>query len=271
VTQSINKISGPVRRRLKKVLQKHQDGNYRRRTNAILLLHEGYNVSETAQLVKATRRSIGDWRTRYEIHGEAGLVPENPEPPSNTVTDKVCTMLIELVQKESKDCGYLRSRWTSEMLAQQVHERIGQRIHSSTVRRLLPRRGLVWNRARPTLCIQAPLKTPKMRAIKKALKKADADNPVFYVDEVDSDFNPRIGNCWMEKGSQTTRPTPGKNQKHYIAGALNTVTGNVVWVVWEKKNSEFYFNQSIIPGLIKLNYCGNNYMTTLLEIIGFRQ
>ena len=240
MTLSINKITRSVRRRLKEILQKHQDGNYRRRVNAILLLNEGYNVSETAKLVKASRSSIRNWRARYENQGEVGLVPEEPGRPANTVNDKVCTILLELIQKETKDFGYLRSRWTSEMLAEQVYEHIGQFIHSSTVRRLLPTLGIVWNRARPTLCIQDPLKTPKMKAINKALKKANSDNPVFYVDEVDIDFNPRIGNCWMKKGSQTAIPTPGKNQKRYLAGALNTTTGNVVWVEWEKKNSDIF-------------------------------
>jgi len=169
-----------------------------------------------------------------------GLIPEEPGRPADTVNDKVCTILIELVQKESSDFGYLRSRWTSEMLAEPVYEQVGQRIHSSTVRRLLPQLGIVWNRARPTLCIQYPLKTLKMKVINKALKKANAGNLVFYVDEVDIDFNPRIGNCWMNKGSQTTIPTLGKNHKQTIAGALNTVTGNVVWVVWEKNNSELF-------------------------------
>ncbi len=240
MTHSINKIARPVRRRLKKIHQKHPNGNYRRRANAIILLNKGYNVSETAQLVNASRSSIRDWRARYETHGEVGLVPEEPGRPAETVNDKVCTILLELIQKNPGDFDYLRSRWTSEMLAEQIFEQGGQRIHSSTVRRLLPTLGVVWNRARPTLCIQDPLKTSKMKAINKALKKSNTDNPVFYVDEVDIDFNPRIGNCWTQKGSQTTVPTPGKNQKQYIAGALNADTGNVIWVVWEKKNSDIF-------------------------------
>ena len=175
-------------------------------------------MSATAELVKASRSSIRDWRTRYETHGEVGLVPEEPGRPTETVNDKVCTVLLELIQKNPADFGYLRSRWTSEMLAEQVFEQSGQPIHSSTVRRLLPSLGVVWNRARPTLCIQDPLKTPKMKAINKALKKSNADNPVFYVDEVDIDFNPRIGNCWMKKGSQTSVPTPGKIRNSILRG-----------------------------------------------------
>jgi len=79
-----------------------------------------------------------------------------------------------------------------------------------------------------------------MRAIRKALAEASESNPVFHVDEVDIDLNPRIGSCWTSKGQQEAVPSPGKNQKHYLAGALNARTGKVVWVEWPKKNSEIF-------------------------------
>lgn len=126
------------------------------------------------------------------------------------------------------------------MLAEQLQGQLSIFIHASTVRRLLPKLGVVWNRARPTLCIKDPKKAQRMKAIKKALSKADKDHPVFYVDEVDIDLNPRIGNGWMKKGQQTAIPTPGKNQKRYLAGALNATTGKVIWVEWAKKNSEIF-------------------------------
>ena len=68
-----------------------------------------------------------------------------------------------------------------------------------------------------------------MRCKRRALRKASADEEVFYVDEADIDLNPRIGPAWMPKGEQMTVPTPGKNRKHYLAGALNARTGAVVW------------------------------------------
>lgn len=80
-----------------------------------------------------------------------------------------------------------------------------------------------------------------MKAINKALENANAENPVFYIDEADVDLNPRIGSCWSVKGKQTRIPTPGKNQKSYLAGALNSQTGQIVWVEWEKKNSFIFY------------------------------
>jgi len=46
-----------------------------------------------------------------------------------------------------------------------------------------------------------------MQAIEKALKQASEAEPVFYVDEVDIDLNPRIGSCWSLKDQQSVEPT----------------------------------------------------------------
>jgi len=240
LTNSINEIPRAVRRRLKTISQKNSGPNYRRRANALLLLYDGYNVSQTAELMKASRTSVRLWRDRSIRLGEAGLVPGSRGRPVETVTDEVCVKLLELVQEKPSAYYYLRSRWSSEMLAKQLCKHLSMVIHSSTVRRLLPQLGINWNRARPTLHIKDPHKTRKMKAIKKALRKTDGSCPVFYVDEADVDLNPRIGSGWMKKGTQSAIPTPGKNKKNYLAGALNAATGNVIWVEWEKKNSEIF-------------------------------
>lgn len=237
---SIEEMPRAVRRRLRRVVQKHSDGDYRRRAMALLLLNQGKDVSDIARTLKASRNSVRHWRHRYAQYGEAGLVPEPRGRREETVNERLCATLLTLVQAQPGDYGYLRSRWTSEMLAERVYEALAIPIHASTVRRLLPKLGVVWNRARPTLCIKDRRKARKMKAIRKALERASDTHPVFYVDEADIDLNPRIGYGWMQRGQQTTVPTPGKNQKRYLAGALNAKTGKVVWVEWEKKNSEIF-------------------------------
>jgi hypothetical protein len=170
--------------------------------------------------------------------------------PADTVTEALCSQLLALIGSKPEDSGYLSSRWTSQMLAEQLWERMKSSIHASTVRRLLPKLGVVWRRARPTLCIKDPKKVQKMKEIDKALKQACAEYPVFYVDEVDIDLNPRIGHAWMKRAEQMAVPTPGKNEKRYLAGALNAATGKVIWVEWEKKNAEIF-----ILLLAKLRKC----------------
>ena len=48
---------------------------------------------------------------------------------------------------------------------------------------------------------------------------------------------PTISGCWMRSGQQRQVDTPGQNQSHYVFGAVNAVTGELVWVIWERKNN----------------------------------
>ncbi len=80
MTVSIDKMPRPVRRRLKQVVRKSKDSNHSRRANAMLLLWEGHRKSQVARLLQAARSSVDDWLRRYEMVGEAGLIPERPGP-----------------------------------------------------------------------------------------------------------------------------------------------------------------------------------------------
>ena len=145
-----------------------------------------------------------------------------------------------LAKGEPGDYGYLRSSWTSEILAQEVNRQLKCQLHSSTFRRLMPLLGYGWRRSRPTLCLKDPKKAEKMAAIDKALARPEPRTDLFYVDEVDIDLNPKTGFCWSRKGQQNAIPTPGKNQKRYLAGALHARTGKVVWVEGKRKSSDLF-------------------------------
>ena len=54
---------------------------------------------------------------------------------------------------------------------------------------------------------------------------ASAEEPVLYSDEVDIHLNPKIGCDWMLRGEQRCIVTPGKNEKFYLAGALDVRAG----------------------------------------------
>lgn len=126
---------------------------------------------------------VQTWQRRYEDFGEAGLAPEQRGRPTETVTEALCATVLGLIQVPPGDDGYLRSRWTSEMLAEQLYKTESIPIHASTVRRLLPRPrlGVVWNPARPTLCIQDRTKAHKMKAIKKRWTRPVKFIPFFML------------------------------------------------------------------------------------------
>ena len=238
---SVTKIGRAVRRRLTKVVQRSRDHDHARRAQAILGLREtSGNISETARRCHASRHSVRLWKSRDEAGGEAGLAPLARGREEWKASACALAKLNELIRTEPGLYGYIRSRWSSALLAVEMARCGMVEIHATTVRRWLSRLCVVWRRARPTLCIADPGKSARMRAICGVLKRASVDEEVFYVDEADIDLNPRIGPAWMPRGEQMTVPTPGKNRKHYIAGALNARTSAVVWIDHVAKTSELF-------------------------------
>ena len=152
----------------------------------------------------------------------------------------VLSVLEAVVRQDPRELGYLRSRWSSQLLAIELANKSGVQVHATTVRRWLAKLRFGYRRARPTTMRRDPRKVERLAAIEATLSENDPHTEVFHVDEADVDLNPRIGSSWMRCGEQTTVPTPGQNQKHYIAGALHAHTGRVVWVEHHRKTSALF-------------------------------
>lgn len=240
---SVTEIPRAVRRRLKTAMHKTRDKDYSRRVLALLHLWKtGGDVAKVATMLCAARSSVYRWQAHYETYGEVGLVPQRRGRSDYKANEIVLEALHALLKVSPRSLGYLRSRWSSELLAKVLCEQTGIAVHAATIRRWLKRSDIRWRRARPTLHIRDPRKAERMQAITQALDTKEARTEVFFVDEADIDLNPRIGPAWRPRGEQEAIPTPGKNQKCYVAGALHARTGKVTWCEWERKNSLLFIH-----------------------------
>jgi transposase len=150
--------------------------------------------------------------------------------------------LEELIYTPPAELGWTRTTWTTEALAKQLAEDTGITFHRSHVHRLLQGLGMRWGRPRagPLRYTTKAAKSRKVNRIKRAIADLPADEVAVYADEVDIHLNPKIGPCWMPRGVQFDVETPGKNQKRYVFGGLNTRTGHLVWLCSERKNSAVF-------------------------------
>ena len=96
----------------------------------------------------------------------------------------------------------------------------------------------MWRRIQPTLRIADPRKSELVHAIHRTLRRASADERVFYGDEAGIDLSPRIELAWMPRGELMTVPMPGKKLKHYVPGSLSARIGAAVSIGHAAKNSE---------------------------------
>ena len=238
---SVIEMTRAVRRRLERVVRNSREKDYARRALAVLHLWETQgNVAEVAHRVRAARSSVYRWLSLYETYGEDGLRPQARGRSDWKATEEVLSMLESIAREDPRERGYLRSRWSSQLLAMELESRSGVEVHATTVRRWLARLRFRYRRARPTTLRRDPRKAERLAAIEAVLAENAPYTEVFYVDEADVDLNPRIGSSWMRCAEQTTVPTPGQNQKHYLAGALHARTGRLVWTEHHRKTSVLF-------------------------------
>lgn len=187
---SVLDIPRAVRRRLKRLAQESTE--HGRRAHAVLALWETANhVSEVARRLYAARSSVQRWRALYEEFGEQGLEPLERGRSEWKASERVFPVLVGLVDSSPQDHGYLRSRWSSELLAKELARKTNVEVHATIIRRWLERLEFGYRRARPTLCIRDPNKSPRMRAVKAALADESAHtlNPMMHANATPSSLS----------------------------------------------------------------------------------
>ncbi|ECI2652631.1 IS630 family transposase [Salmonella enterica] len=235
-------IPDEERQLMRKEAQQTYDKNHARRLIAMLMLHQGMTVTDVARLLCAARSSVGRWINWFTLHGVEGLKSLRPGRAPRWPVADILQLLPLLVQRSPKDFGWLRSRWSTELLVLVINRLFDVTLHRSTLHRYLRQADMVWRRASPTLKIKDPHYEEKRLVIDQALAQEQTAHPVFYQDEVDIDLNPKIGADWMPKGQQKRIATPGQNQKHYLAGALHSGTGRVHYVSGSSKSSDLFIS-----------------------------
>lgn len=235
-------IPDEERQLMRKEAQQTYDKNHARRLIAMLMLHQGMTVTDVARLLCAARSSVGRWINWFTLHGVEGLKSLRPGRAPRWPVADILQLLPLLVQRSPKDFGWLRSRWSTELLVLVINRLFDVTLHRSTLHRYLRQADMVWRRTAPTLKIKDPHYEEKRLVIDQALAQEQTAHPVFYQDEVDIDLNPKIGADWMPKGQQKRIATPGQNQKHYLAGALHSGTGRVHYVSGSSKSSDLFIS-----------------------------
>ena len=155
------------RRQLRALAQRSKEPELRRRALCIHALLHGQRVSAVARMLCAARSTVYRWIGWFEDSGVSGLRRSRGGRTVRTVTPELLHAMDELLSHAPGDYGYLRSSWSSELLAKVLHTHFGLQVHPSTVRRALNRSGYAWRRARPTLYKRDPKKTEKLRGAKR--------------------------------------------------------------------------------------------------------
>ena len=193
----------------------------------------------------ASSSLVYDVMHRFVNDGLLGLADRREDNGEAKVTEEYEAELFLVVADSPQDYGHRRPTWTQELLVLVLRKRTGIRISCTTISRVLKRLGIRLGRPKPI--VGCPWKNRRrkrrLREIEDLLKRVPKSEEILYVDEVDIHLNPKIGPDWMLRGTQKLILTPGKNQKRYLAGALNARTGRLTWVEADHKNSQLFILQ----------------------------
>jgi transposase len=198
-------------------------GRVSERAHFVLLSDQGKSVPEIGGLLGYSAPAIYPWLERYQQHGVAGLYdePRSGRPPNEP---HLAAMVQAQTGQAPENFGYAEAGWTVAGLVRHLWQRFKVHVSPATVRRALPKAGFVWGRPKLTLPKgQDPEAEAKLAHL--AAVSADATATIVAEDECEIALLPILRAMWHRRGEQPHIPTPGKNQKRPVFGAVNLRTG----------------------------------------------
>jgi transposase len=223
-----------VRRRLERRSAKTRDKVEFRRCQIVLQWAAGHTPEQIAHSLNCAVCTVYRTVAAFRKQGESALAHRTSPGRPPRVTPEQVIALDQALQQEPRALGQNFSNWTAHHLA--LYLKLA--VHAVTILRHLWALGWRWRRPVPRIASPDPRYAAKARYLKRLRHQAQQGRiQLYYADEMDVALLPTISGRWMRRGQQTEIDTPGQNAKQYIFGAVNYVTGALLWVPWPNKNN----------------------------------
>lgn len=214
-------------------------GRVSQRAQMILLSARRKKVPEIADTFDVCQPTVRSWIHRFDDSGPDGLYDRPRSGRPRRITDAVRGMVVQLIQEDPQQEGYLATFWTVAMLTLALTRKLNVTLSLSAMRGTLHQLGLRWGR--PKLAMPAkvdPEKAQKQWKIAKAAVEAPPEAAILYADESRIQLLPLIRAMWHWVGQQVRVPTPGSNKTRALFGALNIRTGQWTYLIRERIRKE---------------------------------
>jgi transposase len=211
----------------------------------LLLGAAGRTPTEIAAVLFCSRSSV--YRVVRAYRAGTLMVDEPSAEDTNRARLKVLTpslqrSVLAILKTVPRACGWCRTRWSCATLALEVQARRGMQVAAETRRRWLHELGWVWKRAKLAAKDDDPQRIEKWARIRYVFERLPAKAALFFADELDISLLPKVGYQWMPKAEQVEVPTPGTNEKRYLAGALDMQRGTIMHRVWWRKTQGLFLD-----------------------------
>jgi transposase len=206
----------------------------------LLLLTLHRSPSEIAMFLLCSRSTVyavaRDWQRRRSL----------PEPVCARwppgLTPSLQRSLLALLNQSPAAYGWCRTRWSCATLVLQLEVQRSIRMSAETVRRCLHALGWVWKRATLVAPDADPERAAKLARIRCVSERLGPREALLFADELDLHLLPKVGSQWMPQATPVEVMTPGKNERRYLAGALDLRTGRVHYCLWFRKMTGLFLD-----------------------------
>jgi len=238
----IPRMSRNMRRQLVRTGRRSGDPATALRFHIVARLGRGDRSPAVAEALDVVRSTVVRTANRFADEGVEGLFDKRRSNGRRKVDGAFRAHLAELLRRTPEDFGWSRPTWTRELLCLQMRWDGWAMVAVCTMGRALARLGARLGMPKPVVLCPWPrdAREAVLQQIRALEARASAQEPVLYSDEVDIHLNPKIGRDWMLPGHQRRIVTPGKNEKFYIAGALDVRTGKVHTTGAARKNADLF-------------------------------
>ncbi len=206
----------------------------------LLLLALHHSPHEIAAVLLCARSTV------YAVARDWQQGRRWPEPACASgapcLTPSLRRSLLALLKQSPAAYGWCRTRWSCATLALQLQAQRGIRLSAETVRRCLHALDWVWKRAKLVAKDSDPERASKLARIRAIYERLGRREALLLADELDLHLLPKVGAQWMPKATQVEVMTPGKNERRYLAGALDVRTGQVHHCVWFRKMTGLFLD-----------------------------
>ena len=239
---NILRLDRPTRRRLTRSLRKTKDHWTALRHLMILKLDQGLSRQRIARELQCAPATVVAVAKRFLELGEDGLLDQRAGNGEMKADERFKAELGRVLLGVPTEYGWQRPTWTRELLCLEMERRRFPRVAVCTMGRALHDIGARLGMPKPTVSCpwNAERRERKLAGLKRLARNATPEEPVLYEDEMDVHLNPKIGRDWMLPGHRRFVVTPGKNQKRFVAGALNATTKKLSWVQAPTKGSALF-------------------------------
>jgi transposase len=212
------------------------------RFQAVARLATGRSTPQVAAELDVATSTVVRAADRFLADGISGLYDRRRSNGNRKADASFDRVLVRILGRSPADFGWGRPTWTRELLCRQMQLEGLPWVAECTMGRALSRIGAHLGSPKPIVLCPWPRERRErvLAEIRRLEAHASADEPVLYSDEVDIHLNPKIGRDWMLRGQQRRIVTPGKNEKFYIAGALDVRTGRLSTTGAARKNAVLF-------------------------------